>query len=86
MPRRRVEDGERLPRMAGASAHEEIDEPTGRFLRARDEIADMQRLAQLGRANQISAAVSRKFAEFDRPTSVGPAGSTSGLSERHFSH
>jgi len=72
--------------MAGASAHEEIDEPTGRFLRARDEIADMQRLAQLGRANQISAAVSRKFAEFDRPTSVGPAGSTSGLSERHFSH
>jgi hypothetical protein len=72
--------------MAGASAHEEIDEPTGRFLRARDEIADMQRLAQRDGANQMSAAVSRKLAELDRPASVDPAGPTSGLSERHFSH
>ncbi len=53
----RAFDGEGLSRMAGASAHEEIDEPAGRFLRARDEIADI-RLAQLGRANQMSAAVS----------------------------
>jgi hypothetical protein len=34
----------------------------------------------------MSAAVSRKLAKFDRGASGGPAGPTSGLSERHFSH
>jgi hypothetical protein len=32
-------------RMAGASAQEEIDEPTGRFLRPRSDIAHLELLA-----------------------------------------
>jgi hypothetical protein len=37
--------------MAGAPAQEEIDEPTGKFLRPRSDIVHLELLAQLNRAN-----------------------------------
>jgi hypothetical protein len=36
--------------MAGTPAEEEIDEPTGKFLRPRSDIASFQLLASLSRA------------------------------------
>jgi hypothetical protein len=36
--------------MAGTPAEEEIDEPTGKFLRPRSDIASFQLLAYLSRA------------------------------------
>jgi hypothetical protein len=65
--------------MAGASAHEEIDEPTGTSLQARD--MHFEPLPKVGRANWISAVVSRKLAKFDRGASGCPTGPASGLSE-----
>jgi hypothetical protein len=38
-------------RMAGAPAEEEIDEPTGKFLRPRSDVAHFELLAYLSRAN-----------------------------------
>ena len=38
-------------RMAGAPAEEEIDEPTGKFLRPRNDIAHFEPLAYLSGAN-----------------------------------
>jgi hypothetical protein len=37
--------------MASASAQEEIDKPTGKLFRARNEIAYLELLAYLNRAN-----------------------------------
>jgi len=80
------EDDEELSRVAGASPHEEIDEPA-EFLPARGEIADTQfeLLAQPGRVDRISVVVSRKFPESDRD-SGGPGVAASGVAERHSSH
>jgi hypothetical protein len=75
-------------RMAGAPAEEEIDEPTGKFLRPRSDIAHFERRAYLSPANKISAAVSRQLANFDRGGHgrfAEPA-RASGLCERDCSH
>jgi hypothetical protein len=70
------------PRMTGASAEEEIDEPTGKFLRPCSDITCFQWLTYLSRA------IVRQSAKFDRGGDGQPAepARVSGLSERHRSH
>jgi hypothetical protein len=74
--------------MAGvASAQEEIDEATGKFLRPRGANPPLELSGQFGRANFISAVASRKSAAFDRgDIGRAAAAQASGLSERDCSH
>jgi hypothetical protein len=74
--------------MTGAPAEEEIDEPTGKFLRPGSDIAYFKLLAYLSRANWISTAIVRQLAKFDRGGDGLPAepAMVSGLSERDCSH
>jgi hypothetical protein len=76
------------PRMTEAPTEQEIDEPTGNFLRPRSDIALVELLAYLSRANWKSTAIVRQSTKFDRG-GLGhhpePA-TVSGLSERDCSH
>jgi hypothetical protein len=79
-----------LPRMAGASAQQEIDETTGKGLWPRDDIANLQfeLLVQCRRAGKVSAVNCRKPSNCNRgadgrATRPAKAGS---LAERDRSH
>ena len=66
--------------MAGASTEEEINEPTGKFLRRRGDIMRLELLA--------SAVLSCKSVNIDPSDDGRPAGlaKASGLCERDCSH